>query len=127
MFVPVPMRLANSLESLYANVFILPLWLFCFVLAFALLFFKKYRFLAPHVVLCSTGALVGCFLFSALFLLGVTKFDRPNPSAFLATAFLVGLVVVSIIGACVGFVSGFFIARWFNRQVGWTNSQETSR
>jgi len=100
--------------------FILPLWFLCLVLAVALLFFKKFRFLAPYVLLCSTGALIGCFVFSTLLLLGmgITKFDRSNSSVF-AIAFLLGLVAISILGTCVGFVSGFFIARWFNRQVGW--------
>jgi len=103
---------------------ILPLWFLCLVLAVVLLFFKKYRFLAPYVLLCSTGALIGCFVFSTLLLLGVTKFDRSNSSVF-AIAFLIGLVTISILGACVGFVSGFFTARWFNRQVGWKHFAAT--
>jgi uncharacterized membrane protein YeiH len=62
----------------------------------------------------------------ALLLFCVTKLDRPN-SPTLAIGFLIGLVAVSILGACVGLVLGFFIARWFNQQVGWKHSAATSR
>jgi hypothetical protein len=104
--------------------FILPLWFLCLVLAVVSLFFKKYRFLAPHVALCSTGALVGCFVFSTSVLFGVTKVDRPN-SPVLGIAFLIALVVAALLGACGGSAMGFFIARWFNRKIGWKHSGGT--
>ena len=81
--------------------FILPLWFLCLVLSVLLLFFKKYRFLAPYVALCSTGTFAGCLVFGILVLFGITKVENPNSSA-LGFVFLIALVVAALLGACVG-------------------------
>ena len=100
---------------------ILPLWLLCALAAIVLLFFRKYRFLSAHLLLCSTGALVGCFIFGTLVLFGVTKI-KAYPSTEMTVIFLISLVGAGCLGGLVGLTSGFLLARWLNRILGWTRS-----
>jgi hypothetical protein len=89
--------------------FILPLWLLCILVAIVVLFFRKYRFLATHLVLCSTGALVGCFIFVTLVLFAVTKIEgHLSPSAVMAVVFLISFIGAGCLGGLVGLASGFF-------------------
>lgn len=98
--------------------FILPLWFGALVLAVVSLFFKRYRFLALHLALCSTGGLVGSTVFVALAFMGIAKFENQTSNAW-AIAFLFALAVAALVGVCVGLAAGFFTARWLNRQMGW--------
>ena len=104
--------------------FILPLWLLCILIAIGLVFSSKYRFLTNYLILCSTGALIGCFIFGTLVLFGVTKVEGQHPSSTMALVFLITLIGAGSVGGVVGLTSGFFLARWLNRILGWMRSNE---
>jgi hypothetical protein len=96
--------------------FVVPMWLLGVLLAVALLFFKTYRFLATYIATCSTGALLGSISF-CLGLLSLARFVPEGGSE--AVMFLTAVFGATVLGGAGGTATGFLIARWFNRQVGW--------
>ena|SRR5579872_2322314 len=98
--------------------FLLPLWLLCILGAIITLFFRNYRYLATHLALCSTGALIGgCILsFIAIVALGALHLQGSTAAGILALVLLLGS---GTLGGILGFVAGFLVARSINRAVGW--------
>jgi hypothetical protein len=101
--------------------FLLPLWLLCILGAAILLLFRKYRYLAAYLALCSTGALIGCCTLGIFALLVISKMSEQSSTA-MAIGILIVLVGAGVLGGILGCVAGFLLARWVNRVLGWATS-----
>jgi|SRR5579871_5523702 len=99
--------------------FLLPLWLLCIVVAVISLLSRKYRYMAAHLALCSTGALIGCLTLFLAAVWALGKLHEPS-STEMGIVFLVVLIGSTALGGILGLVGGFLVARSLNRALGWS-------
>jgi len=98
--------------------FILPLWfLFC-IGGLVLLFVPRLRFLATHIILGSTGAVVASFLLSLGLFLGSLRVLDHNKAWIAMVLYLAGMAM----GAFLGGILGIWFAIWLNRKIGFARS-----
>ena len=86
-------------------------WILCLLIGFALLCFRRLRFLANYLLFGSTGLTLASFLLSTLALLAITHFK--SHLIILAIAGYFGAIVA---GGFLGAVGGLVVAHKINRR-----------
>lgn len=97
-------------------IFIIPVWFLIVLAAAPLLFVRKLRFLAVHIVMASTMSILISFSLAISVLVAGGKFPVSRFNGFL----IFGFFVLSLIGGGVlGLVLGIFLAHRINTRLAW--------
>jgi hypothetical protein len=97
-------------------IFIVPVWLLIVVAAVPLLFLRRLRFLAIHIVLASTIAILISFSLSISVLVAGSRLPTSRVNGIL----IFGLFVLSLVGGGVlGLIVGIFLAHRINTRLAW--------
>jgi len=97
-------------------IFIVPVWLMIVLVALPLLFVRRLRFLAVHIVMASSIAIVISFTLAISVLVAGARLPTSRVNGIL----IFGLFVLSLIGGGVlGLVVGIFLAHRINRRLAW--------
>ena len=97
-------------------IFIVPVWLLIVLVALPLFFIRRLRFLAVHIVMASTIAILISFSLSISVLVAGARLPTSRVNGIL----IFGLFVLSIVGGGVlGLVVGIFLAHRINTRLAW--------
>ena len=97
-------------------IFIVPVWLLIVLVAVPLLCVRKLRFLAVHIVMASTMAIVISFSLAITVLVAGGSLPVSRLNGFL----IFGFFVLSLVGGGVlGLVLGIFLAHRINTRLAW--------
>jgi hypothetical protein len=95
---------------------IVPLWILVVLMALPLFFIRRLRFLATHVVIASTLAVLISGVLSTAILVGGPRL----PPSRLTAVLIVGFYLLSIPGGgVVGLLIGILIAHRLNKRLAW--------
>ena len=104
-------------------IFIVPVWLMIVLAAVPLLFVRRLRFLAVHVVMASSLAILISFTLAIAVLLAGGRLPVSRHNGFV----IFGLFVLSLIGGGVlGLVLGIFLAHRINLRLAWWPVSDSS-